>query len=79
MLPAGAVHPSAGQEVTGRLEVKLKMKEDSSHMILGLKAKACIRATCLFDKPVFEDTEIPGKNDMRTQINKTIARLGPSL
>ncbi len=63
MLPTSAVHPSANQEVTGRLEVKLKMKEDSNHMILGLKAKACVRQTCLFDKPVFEDTEIPGKKN----------------
>ena len=45
----------------GRLEVHLKVNHDNNTLTLGLTAKACVNATCLFSKPVFNRTEIPGK------------------
>ena len=45
----------------GRLEVHLKVNHENNTLILGLTAKACVNSTCLFTKPVFNRTEIPGK------------------
>ena len=62
MLPADVV--GATQFVNGlkgRLEVHLKVNHDNNTLTLGLTAKACVNNTCLFSKPVFNRTEIPGK------------------
>ena len=45
----------------GRLEVHLKVNHDNNTLTLGLTAKACVNSTCLFSKPVFNRTVIPGK------------------
>ena len=46
----------------GRLEVHLTVNHDNNTLTLGLTAKACVNSTCLFSKPVFNRTEIPGKS-----------------
>lgn len=62
ILPVSAVHPaSANTEIKGRLEVQLKMDEPNHIMKMGLFIKACINATCLYRKAVFDGTEIPGQ------------------
>ena len=38
------------------------MNTDKHEMTMGLFIKACINATCLFRKKVFDATTIPGKN-----------------
>ena len=63
MLAASAVHPaSETAQIKGRLEVHLEMNTDKHEMTMGLFIKACINATCLFRKKVFDATTIPGKN-----------------
>ena len=47
--------------IKGRLEVHLEMNTDKHEMTMGLFIKACINATCLFRKKVFDATTIPGK------------------
>ena len=62
MLPAdvvGAKHFIKG--LKGRLEVHLQVNRDNNTLTLGLTAKACVNSTCIFSKPVFNRTEIPGK------------------
>ena len=62
MLAASAVHPaSETAQIKGRLEVHLEMNTDKHEMTMGLFIKACINATCLFRKKVFDATTIPGK------------------
>ena len=45
----------------GRLEVQIHMDKDTHIMKMGLVIKACINATCLFTRKVFDGTEVPGK------------------
>jgi len=60
MLAASAVHPaSETAQIKGRLEVHLEMNTDKHEMTMGLFIKACINATCLFRKKVFDATTIP--------------------
>jgi len=60
ILPASAVHPSSETaQIKGRLEVHLKMDTDTHEMTMGLFIKACINATCLFRRKVFDGTTIP--------------------
>ena len=37
------------------------MDKDAQIMKMGLIIKACINATCLFTRKVFDGTEVPGK------------------
>ena len=60
MLPPDGVIPDQRSLIKGRLEVHLKMNHDNNTLTLGLTAKACVNATCIFSKPVFNNTEIPG-------------------
>ena len=74
MLAASAVHPaSETAQIKGRLEVHLEMNTDKHEMTMGLFIKACINATCLFRKKVFDATTIPGKN--RFELKKTTVEL----
>ena len=62
MLPTSAVLPSSETEsIKGRLEVQIHMDKDAQIMKMGLIIKACINATCLFTRKVFDGTEVPGK------------------
>ena len=64
MLPTSAVLPSSETEsIKGRLEVQIHMDKDAQIMKMGLIIKACINATCLFTRKVFDGTEIPGKKE----------------
>jgi len=60
MLPTSAVLPSSETEsIKGRLEVQIHMDKDAQIMKMGLIIKACINATCLFTRKVFDGTEVP--------------------
>ena len=63
MLPNDVIGKSSPfiKGLKGRLEVHLKVNHDNNTLTLGLSAKACVNSTCLFSKPVFNRTEIPGK------------------
>ena len=78
MLAASAVHPaSETAQIKGRLEVHLEMNTDKHEMTMGLFIKACINATCLFRKKVFDATTIPGKNRFelkKKNLDETIVR-----
>jgi hypothetical protein len=43
-------------------ELRIHMDKDAQIMKMGLVIKACINATCLFTRKVFDGTEVPGKN-----------------
>lgn len=60
MLPSSAVLPSSETEsIKGRLEVQIHMNKTTHIMKMGLVIKACINATCLFSRKVFDGTEVP--------------------
>lgn len=59
MLPSDGVKPGAESLIRGILEVHLKMNHDTNTLTMGLTAKACLNRTCIFNKPVFNNTEIP--------------------
>jgi len=59
MLPSDGVKPGAESLIKGMLEVHLKMNHQTDTLTFGLTAKACINATCIFSKPLFNNTEIP--------------------
>jgi len=59
MLPADGVKPGAESLIRGILEVTLRMNHDTNTLTMGLNAKACVNRTCIFNKPVFNNTEIP--------------------
>ena len=62
MLPIDVVGATPFMKgLKGRLEVHLKVNHDNNTLTLGLTAKACVNSTCIFNKPVFNRTEIPGK------------------
>ena len=62
MLPADFVGAKTLMKgLKGRLEVHLEVNHENNTLTLGLTAKACVNSTCLFSKPVFNRTEIPGK------------------
>ena len=61
MLPSDGVKPGAESLIRGILEVHLKMNHDTNTLTMGLTAKACLNRTCIFNKPVFNNTEIPGE------------------
>ena len=44
------------------------MDKDAQIMKMGLIIKACINATCLFTRKVFDGTEVPGKNKKNSHI-----------
>lgn len=47
-------------QLRGVLEVHLKMNHNQNTLTMGLNAKACLdEKTCIFNKPVFNNTEIP--------------------
>ena len=61
MLPVDVVGATPFMKgLKGRLEVHLKVNHDNNTLTLGLTAKACVNSTCIFNKPVFNRTEIPG-------------------
>jgi len=55
-----------GDQVNGQLEVHLERNPDGKSLMVGLTLKGCVNHTCIFAKPVFNHTEIPGnsKNDL---------------
>lgn len=60
MLPSSAVLPESETEsIKGRLEVQIHMDKETHIMKMGLVIKACINATCLFTRKVFDGTEVP--------------------
>ena len=48
------------------------MDKDAQIMKMGLIIKACINATCLFTRKVFDGTEVPGKKKNNQKIFKTL-------
>ena len=44
------------------------MDKDAQIMKMGLIIKACINATCLFTRKVFDGTEVPGKKERKHNI-----------
>ena len=61
MLPHDVIAKPFIKGLKGMLQVHLKVNHDNNTLTLGLTAKACVNSTCLFSKPVFNRTEIPGK------------------
>merc|ERR1719412_2360205 len=59
MLPSDGVKPGAESLIRGILEVHLKMNHDTNTLTMGLNAKACVNRTCIFNKPVFNNTQTP--------------------
>ena len=55
-----------GDLLKGRLIVHIQMLADKKSLLLGLTAQGCINETCIFTKPVFNYTIIPGKYTLYT-------------
>ena len=58
---ADSTADTLNQLVQGKLEVNIQRNPDGNSLTLGLIARGCIDQTCIFAKPVFNHTKIPGK------------------